>query len=309
MPKKPNTKTSKALTTPKGKAKKSDGYESEEPYNSEEDYAESDSASLIETESEGSSQSESEDEAESEAASGSESESSSVSVEFDDMSGGESDEYDEDEESEEETDEEEEDETEETLDEDEIDEEGDEDDDLADDDTKAAKAKDTKACYLKDIDKEIIAGSGDDSLSYGKMQYKRIDDDDRITDPIMTYYELVRCIGTRAQQFNRGAIPLISGIDHIHSAKKAYAEIRMGLTPYIIRRHMPGKKYEEWRLSDLKIIHKITDDFFVAGDIDWEKLWEDTEQVRHKIYGKPESSAPKTLVNDTKQKKKTNQRK
>lgn len=291
----------------KNNKSKNSGYTSDEPYNSEEDYAsQSDSASEIETYSSGGSESES-DSAESgesddsyesgeseESDAGSDAGSDAELESGSEMSGGESDE---DEESEyDETDEDEEyDDTDEDEVEDEAgDEDGEEADVDAEEDGMPTKAKDTRACYLKDIDKDIIAGSHDDSMSYGKMQYKRIDDDDRITDSTMTYYELVRCIGTRAQQFNRGAPPLIKGIDHLHSAKKAYVEITMGMTPFIIRRHLPGKKYEEWKLMELQIIHEITDDFFVPGDIDWDNLIENTDKIKKLLFDRPAKIAKKT---------------
>jgi DNA-directed RNA polymerase subunit K/omega len=127
---------------------------------------------------------------------------------------------------------------------------------------------DTKPCHMKNLDKDFIVLDEDDSNMYGKMEYKKIPDEDRDTDPIMTYYEMVRIIGTRAQQFNYDAPPLINGIDNLHPAQKAYIELMAKKTPFIIRRHLPGKKYEEWRVDELDIIHKITDDFFVPENFD-----------------------------------------
>ena len=130
----------------------------------------------------------------------------------------------------------------------------------------------TKQCHLKNLNKDFIVLDEDDSNMYGKMEYKRIADEDRESDNIMTYYEMVRVIGTRAQQFNFEAPPLVKGLSGLHVAKMAYIELIAKMTPYIIRRHLPGKKYEEWRIDELDIIHKITDDFFVPENFDWDAL-------------------------------------
>lgn len=130
----------------------------------------------------------------------------------------------------------------------------------------------SKPCHLKNINKDILVLDEDDSNMYGKMEYKRVDDADRETDEILTYYETVRIIGTRAQQFNFGAEPLVSGLEGLHPAKMAYIELMAKMTPYIIRRHLPGKKYEEWRIDELKIIHEIKDDFFLPENFDWDAL-------------------------------------
>ncbi len=130
----------------------------------------------------------------------------------------------------------------------------------------------TKQCHLKNLNKDFIVLDEDDSSMYGKMEYTRIKDEDRETDPIMTYYEMVRIIGTRAQQFNFGANALINGVDGLHSAKKAYVELMAKMTPFIIRRHLPGKKYEDWRIDELEIIHTITDSYFVPENFDYNMI-------------------------------------
>jgi DNA-directed RNA polymerase subunit K/omega len=140
----------------------------------------------------------------------------------------------------------------------------------------------SKICYMKNLDKDFVILDEDDSTMYAKMEYKKISPEDRISDPIMTYYELVRIIGTRAQQFNFGAEPLIKNLDQMHPAKMAYTELRLKLTPYIIRRHLPGKKYEEWNIDELEQIHVLTDDFFVPENIDWDKLMKQANELNKK---------------------------
>lgn len=129
-----------------------------------------------------------------------------------------------------------------------------------------------KVCYAKNLNKDFIVLDEDDSNIYEKMEYVKIDNEFRITDPVMTYYEMVRVLGTRAQQFNLGSEPLVKGIEHLHPAKMAYIELITKMTPYIIRRHLPGKKYEDWKIEELEIIHEITDNFFIPENFDWNTI-------------------------------------
>uniref|UniRef100_A0A6G6ABM6 RNA polymerase rpb6 n=1 Tax=Borely moumouvirus TaxID=2712067 RepID=A0A6G6ABM6_9VIRU len=138
-------------------------------------------------------------------------------------------------------------------------------------DTTEFAGENNKRCHLKNLakDKDYIALDDDDSNLYGKMEFKRIPDEERETDPIMTYYEMVRILGTRAQQFNYGAKPLVQGVSDLHPAKMAYVELMAKMTPFIIRRGLPGKKYEDWKISELEIIHQISEDYFVPGKFNW----------------------------------------
>lgn len=133
-------------------------------------------------------------------------------------------------------------------------------------------ATESKKCYMKNLDKDFLVLDEDDSHMYGKKKWKRIPNSQRITDPVMTYYEMVRVIGTRAQQFNFGSPPLIENLDNLHSSKMAYVELMAKQTPFIIRRYLPGKLYEDWSVSELDIIHTISDDYFVPKNIDWEAI-------------------------------------
>ncbi|AUV58248.1 DNA-directed RNA polymerase subunit 6, partial [Bandra megavirus] len=133
---------------------------------------------------------------------------------------------------------------------------------------------DNKKCHMKNInkDKDFIALDDDDSNLYGKMEYKRIPDDERETDAVITWYEMVRIIGTRTQQLNYDAQPLVKGVEGLPPAKIAYIELQAKMTPFIIKRKMPGKKYEEWKIDELEIIHEITEEMFVPGKFDWNQF-------------------------------------
>lgn len=121
----------------------------------------------------------------------------------------------------------------------------------------------SSTCHLKNLINDTIIVDEDDSTAYGKMEYKRIANENRITDSTMTYYEMVRIIGVRSQQFNFGAVPLVQNVNHLNPAKMAYVELMAKMTPFIIRRNLPNKFYEEWHVSELDIVHPINDSFFV----------------------------------------------
>lgn len=138
------------------------------------------------------------------------------------------------------------------------------DEEIIEDSIEENPKKAEKGCYLKNIEEDVIFVDEDDSRNYSKMEYRKVEDKNRISGSNMTYYEMVRVIGTRAQQFNQGAVPLVKGIENLPPPQMAYIELMKKMTPFIIRRNLPGKLYEEWKISELDIIHEISDDFFVS---------------------------------------------
>ena len=165
-----------------------------------------------------------------------------------------------------------------------------------------------KPCHMKNLNKDFIVLDEDDSNIYGKMEYKKIADQDRISDPIMTYYEMVRIIGTRAQQFNFGAEPLVKGLEGLHPAKMAYLELIAKMTPFIVRRHLPSKRYEDWHIDELEIIHVISDDFFVPEKFNWEALMKQASKINSssEIIHLEEKSKTKPLQSTKKNNSKKN---
>ena len=85
----------------------------------------------------------------------------------------------------------------------------------------------------------------------------------KITLPILTKYEKTLLISTRAQQIANGSIilvdinkimPNVSKPETIHMdiAKNiAYEELRLNRIPFIIKRTLPNKTYEYWKISEL----------------------------------------------------------
>lgn len=163
------------------------------------------------------------------------------------------------------TDDEEEDENEEGEGDEEEEEDDDEEEDT-DDDLIPKKEKRSSVCYQKDLNNpEVLAF--DQSKIFAEREYDRVPDNERITSNIMTIYEIVRVLGVRAQQFNLGAKPLIQGVDHLPPPKMAYIELMSKQTPFIIRRYMPQKKYEEWKIEELEIDYQLDDPLFVPDSL------------------------------------------
>ncbi len=75
------------------------------------------------------------------------------------------------------------------------------------------------------------------------------------TIPMLTKYERARILGVRAKQINNGAAPFIelkeNIIDGYLIAERELSEKKL---PFIIRRPLPNRGSEYWRLEDLEII-------------------------------------------------------
>lgn len=75
------------------------------------------------------------------------------------------------------------------------------------------------------------------------------------TAPFLTKYEKARIIGTRAEQLERGAPPLVELEQHIIQGRTiAMMEFEQKKIPFIIARPLPNKAVEYWRVSDLECI-------------------------------------------------------
>jgi DNA-directed RNA polymerase subunit K/omega len=123
----------------------------------------------------------------------------------------------------------------------------------------------SKVCHYKSLNDDFIVISEDDSKTYGALKPRKIPDEERISGDIMTYYEMVAVIGIREQQLKHRAPPLIKGIEGMHPAHIAYIELLMRATPHVISRRMPNKEYEEWKISELRILHAIDEPYYNPG--------------------------------------------
>jgi DNA-directed RNA polymerase subunit K/omega len=161
-------------------------------------------------------------------------------------------------------------------------EENDEETDLEMEDEKKKEEKEclsyeeVKVCHSKDLRKMSVR---ENPSFYENLEYKKIPDNERITDPIMTYYEIVRILGVRTQQLNRGAPPFIDNTEELTNPQIAYLELISKMVPYIIRRYLPGKLYEDVSVKELEIIHQIHDPYYVPENFDYDNF---IKQVKKK---------------------------
>ena len=75
------------------------------------------------------------------------------------------------------------------------------------------------------------------------------------TIPFLTKYERTRVVGQRAAQLDTGAQPFVSvptGI--VRGSLIAEMELRAKKLPFIIRRPLPNRGSEYWRVSDLELL-------------------------------------------------------
>ena len=87
--------------------------------------------------------------------------------------------------------------------------------------------------------------------------YSRICDKPRVTLPYMTKYEKTRLLCIRAQQLSNGAVPLIS-VSHEKKNDIDYIvreELKQNKLPLIIRRYLPNGTFEDWKASELHMLH------------------------------------------------------
>jgi DNA-directed RNA polymerases I, II, and III subunit RPABC2 len=85
---------------------------------------------------------------------------------------------------------------------------------------------------------------------------KNYDPNSNKTKNIMTKYEKVKIIGTRAEQLQRGAPPNIPiNPDTPFDARLiAHEELRQKKVPFLVRRNLPNGAIEYWRIEDMIIL-------------------------------------------------------
>jgi DNA-directed RNA polymerase subunit K/omega len=138
--------------------------------------------------------------------------------------------------------------------EEEVDEDGDERADGTDCAYRHMRAKKS----LKDEPIETEEYNDDTIINATMGGYHIIEDPNmRVTRPIATIYEFQRVLGLRSIQLAAGAQSLVQSKDQtLDSFAIASLEMRLGLSPYIILRPMPGYKIptaEKWFFRDLRI--------------------------------------------------------
>lgn len=86
-----------------------------------------------------------------------------------------------------------------------------------------------------------------------------INDDNRITKPILNRYEYINALSTRASQIATGAKIMIKNANELKKIKSpveiADIEIRETRTcPFIIIRPLPNNMEEHWDINELELL-------------------------------------------------------
>jgi len=96
----------------------------------------------------------------------------------------------------------------------------------------------------EDIKRHLVIVRGEDGA---------IQDPHHTTVPYLTKYERARVVGMRVTQLNTGAPPFVE-TTHMDSLLIAEKELFEKKLPFIIRRPIPNKSPEFWRLCDLELL-------------------------------------------------------
>ena len=80
-------------------------------------------------------------------------------------------------------------------------------------------------------------------------------DDNHKTIPILSKYEKTKIIGIKAKQINNGNPPYITIPDNIIDGNIIAEMELIQKIPFIIRRPLPNRTFEYWKLKDLEIYY------------------------------------------------------
>ena len=121
-----------------------------------------------------------------------------------------------------------------------------------------------------------------------KKLQEREANEERITLPFLTKYEIARILGIRATQLAQGAMPVVEAEGMTDPMKIAEKELAEYKTPLVIRRYLPDQSFEDWAISEFRRHeHSASeeeeddeDDEDDDEDIDMEALEEEEEGLQ-----------------------------
>ena len=132
------------------------------------------------------------------------------------------------------------------------------DEDLDDEEYMQKFDRDVRSNFLKEFHPQAQTHNYEEVLALSKVTRA---DDGRIVDslhrtlPILTKYERARILGQRAAQLNAGAQPLVQvPVGVLQGSVIAALELNAKKIPFIIRRPLPNRGSEYWRISDLELL-------------------------------------------------------
>jgi DNA-directed RNA polymerase I, II, and III subunit RPABC2 len=98
-------------------------------------------------------------------------------------------------------------------------------------------------------DENIIEIDQADSIN----EMKKIPNNKRVSLPYLTKYEFAKIIGIRAIQISKNG-EIYTNIDNPNPISIAEKEFKEKKIPFIIRRHLPNNRYEDWKLEELILL-------------------------------------------------------
>ena len=106
-------------------------------------------------------------------------------------------------------------------------------------------------------DKQMNISKRFDIVSVNEMYGSSLDKAKK-TRPYLTQFEITKILAVRAQQLENGSPPFIPLNDELTNSKAiSYEEYRSRCIPFVIRRYLPDKTYEDWRLQDFRNAYVI----------------------------------------------------
>ena len=127
--------------------------------------------------------------------------------------------------------------------------------------TKSEIDKSTLTDTFLDDDDDMEEDEDDDieivNPNYEMNENLQVPDNERITKNILTKYEIVRIIGTRAKQISDGSKVFVKYDGNKSAIELAELELKHKMIPLKIKRPLPNGKFEICKLSELELLDYI----------------------------------------------------
>ena len=114
-----------------------------------------------------------------------------------------------------------------------------------------------KECGIEKMIKEDLEFFNEDDTSeiQQNTDIVYLEKENRITNPRLTRYEMVRILGERTKQLTMGAKALVKNIQDLSYEEIAVEELKLNMIPIKIKRPLPNNKIEIWELYELSKNH------------------------------------------------------
>ena len=133
----------------------------------------------------------------------------------------------------------------------------DNDDVLSPEEVEIDSETENKDCGIDNMIKEDLEFFNEDDSSEIQKELPTIylEKSERITNPRLTRYEMVRILGERTKQLTMGAKALVKNSNNLSYDEIAVEELKLDMIPIKIKRPLPNNKIEIWDLNELSKTH------------------------------------------------------